>query len=48
MLQPKQRGEPLNYFVYPYAEVDGKAFSSVERSFAYHDLSNVPNGGEDE
>ena len=38
ILQPQQRGEPLNYFVYPYAEVDGKAFSSVERSFAYHDL----------
>ena len=38
ILRPQQRGEPLNYFVYPYAEVDGKAFSSVERSFAYHDL----------
>ena len=46
ILEPQQRGEPLNYFVYPYAEVDGKAFGSVERSFAYHDLSNVPNGGE--
>ncbi len=47
MLQPQQRGEPLNYFIYPYAEVDGKAFTSVERSFAYHDLSNASTG-EDE
>ncbi len=46
ILQPQQRGEPLNYFVYPYAEVDGKAFSSVEKSFAYHDLSNATTDGE--
>jgi len=48
ILQPQQRGEPLNYFVYPYAEVDGKVFSSVEKSFAYHDLPNATTGGEDE
>ena len=48
ILQPQQRGEPLNYFVYPYAEVDGKAFSSVDRSFAYHDLSTAPTGGKNE
>ena len=48
ILKPQQRGEPLNYFVYPYAEVDGKAFSSVERSFAYHDLSIASTGGKDE
>lgn len=38
-LKPKQADEPLNYFVYPYAEVDGKAFATVDRSFAYRDLS---------
>lgn len=37
-LNPKQGGEPLNYFVYPYAEVDGKTFSSVDKTFSYHDL----------
>ena len=48
ILQPQQREEPLDYFIFPYAEVDGKAFSSVERSLAYHDLSNACTGGEDE
>jgi transglutaminase-like putative cysteine protease len=38
-LSPKQAGEPLNYFIYPYAEVDGKTFASVDKSFAYRDLS---------
>ena len=37
MLNPKQAGEPLNYFIYPYAEVDGKAFTSIDKSFAYRD-----------
>src|SRR5215213_4883614 len=36
-LSPKQKGDPLNYFVYPYAEVDGKPFASVERSVSYRD-----------
>jgi transglutaminase-like putative cysteine protease len=44
-LSPKQAGEPLNYFVYPYAEVDGKAFAAVDRSFAYRDLSAPANNG---
>lgn len=26
-LSPPQAGEPLNYFMYPYAEVDGKALN---------------------
>lgn len=38
-LNPKQAGEPLNYFVYPYAEVDGKVFASVEKSFSFRDVS---------
>ena len=37
-LNPKQAGEPLNYFVYPYAEVDGKAFASVDKFFSCRDL----------
>jgi transglutaminase-like putative cysteine protease len=37
-LNPKQSAEPLNYFVYPYAEVDGKPFTSVDKSFAYRDV----------
>jgi transglutaminase-like putative cysteine protease len=38
ILNPKQGGAPLNYFIYPYAEADGQALTSVERSFAYRDV----------
>lgn len=37
-LNPPQTGKPLNYFVYPYVEVDGKEFSSIERKFSFSDL----------
>lgn len=39
VLTPKQHGEPLNYFIYPYAEVDGNAFAGVEYKASYRDLS---------
>jgi len=46
VLNPKQQGAPLNYFIYPYAEADGRALTSVERSFAYRDvLRATTNGG---
>ncbi len=38
-LGPEQRGEPLNYFIYPYAELDGKAFSQLQTHFAFRDLA---------
>ncbi len=38
-LQPRQSGRPVNYFVYPYVEVDGKPFSQIEKKFAFR---NVP------
>ena len=37
-LSPEQRGEPLNYFIYPYAEMDGKPFSQLQTHFAFRDL----------
>lgn len=37
ILEPKQQSEPLNYFIYPHVEVDGKSLSTVEKSFTYHD-----------
>jgi transglutaminase-like putative cysteine protease len=40
-LTPKQQGEPLNYFVYPYAEVDGKAYANIETGYSYRDLAPV-------
>jgi transglutaminase-like putative cysteine protease len=38
-LDPKQAGEKLNYFIYPYAEVDGKAFTGIDKAFAYRDAT---------
>ena len=38
-LGPEQRGEPLNYFIYPYAELDGKAFSQLQTHCAFRDLA---------
>ena len=38
ILQPAQAGEPLNYFVYPYAEADGKPFTDVEHVVTYRDV----------
>ncbi|HXO19293.1 MAG TPA: transglutaminase domain-containing protein [Thermoanaerobaculia bacterium] len=37
-LSPRQAGEPLNYFVYPYVEIDGKADAKVARSLRFQDL----------
>ena len=37
MLSPKQSGEPLNYFVYPYVEVNGKKFENVANHFSFED-----------
>jgi transglutaminase-like putative cysteine protease len=38
-LNPAQRGEPLNYFVYPYAEVAGKEYSRVNLEFSFTDAA---------
>jgi transglutaminase-like putative cysteine protease len=34
-LEPKQDGGPLNYFIYPYVEVDGRPFEGIEERFSY-------------
>lgn len=39
ILSPRQSGPPVNYFVYPYIEVDGKPFDSMEKKFSFHELS---------
>jgi transglutaminase-like putative cysteine protease len=38
-LVPKQDGEPLNFFVYPYVEVGGKPYATdkVKKRFSYED-----------
>jgi transglutaminase-like putative cysteine protease len=37
ILSPKQGGEPLNYFIYPYVEVAGKAHPNVSLAFSFAD-----------
>jgi transglutaminase-like putative cysteine protease len=40
VLVPKQDGPPLNFFVYPYAEIDGRSWPAdkVKRQFGFKDL----------
>jgi transglutaminase-like putative cysteine protease len=40
VLKPPQQGEPLNFLIYPYAEVDGKPLpkENIKNQFAYRDL----------
>ena len=38
VLTPRQAGPPLNYFVYPYAEADGKPLD-VARTYEFADVS---------
>ncbi|MBI2609049.1 MAG: transglutaminase domain-containing protein [Deltaproteobacteria bacterium] len=39
VLNPRQKGEPLNYFIYPYAEVAGEKYPEVSRKFYFKTLS---------
>jgi transglutaminase-like putative cysteine protease len=41
-LSPKQDGPPLNYFIYPYVELDGKPYTSIEKRFTFHDFLGRP------
>ncbi len=38
-LNPKQADEPLNFFIYPYVEVDRKPFSEIKKSFYFKDVA---------
>ncbi len=37
-LSPRQAGDPLNYFVYPYVESGGKKYEDVGNDFSFADL----------
>ena len=37
-LSPKQDGPALNYFVYPYVEVDGKPYEKLDKKFSFEEL----------
>jgi hypothetical protein len=41
-LTPLQKREPLNYSVYPYAELNGKSLDGITTHFAFRDLSAEP------
>jgi transglutaminase-like putative cysteine protease len=36
-LSPAQEGKPLNYFVYPYVEVEGREYPNVSLAFSFAD-----------
>ncbi len=38
-LNPAQDGKPLNYFVYPYVEVDGREYPNVSLAFSFADVA---------
>ena len=40
-LSPSQEGKPLNYFVYPYVEVDGREFPNVSLAFSFADAGSA-------
>ncbi len=37
-LNPAQEGKPLNYFVYPYVEIDGQEYPNVSLAFSFADV----------
>ena len=39
VLEPKANTESLNYFFYPYVEVDGKKFLQIKTSFRFKDVN---------
>jgi transglutaminase-like putative cysteine protease len=37
-LAPRQAGQPLNFFIYPYAEIDGQPYANTAYTVHYRDL----------
>jgi transglutaminase superfamily protein len=38
-LSSDQKGDPLNYFIYPYAEANGQPVKNLQKSFSFRDIS---------
>lgn len=38
VLSPRQHGAPLNYFIYPYVEIDGAPYDKVEKNFKFKNI----------
>ena len=41
-LNPRQAGHAVNFFIYPYVEVQGKEYSNVSLAFSFSDLGAAP------
>jgi len=39
-LSPRQDGPALNYFVYPYVEVDGKPYDKLDKQFSFEEVKS--------
>ena len=39
-LSPKQDGPALNYFVYPYVEIDGKPYDKLDKQFSFAEVKS--------
>lgn len=39
VLSPPQDGPPLNYFVYPYVEIDGNPHEKIDKHFSFEETS---------
>ncbi len=40
-LHPRQHGGPLNYFIYPYVELDGAAYPNVANAFSFSEVPSA-------
>jgi transglutaminase-like putative cysteine protease len=38
-LSAEQKGDPLNYFIYPYAEMNGQPVKDLNKTFTFRDVS---------
>jgi transglutaminase-like putative cysteine protease len=38
ILSPRQDGPPLNYFVYPYVEMNGREYHNISNNFSFTDM----------
>jgi transglutaminase-like putative cysteine protease len=41
-LSPEQKGDPLNYFIYPYAEANGQPLKNLQTHFAFRNVAPPP------
>ncbi|HSB77070.1 MAG TPA: transglutaminase-like domain-containing protein [Terriglobales bacterium] len=44
ILSPRQDGPPLNYFVYPYVEMNGHEYGNVSSDFSFADVRSTSAG----